>query len=159
PDAIPAAVGPPAPPAPTLVRFERKVVALHGRLDDEPNQLDCDTLRLTLVPPSEAESPGKGQDGKKAARDAPSPAPAGPPAAASADPGPSRRAPPVEASAGPDAGKADGPTGSAEEDKKGGLFGNLTLQKAHATGHVVWLQLRKQAAKVRCTELIHERSR
>ena len=24
-----------------------------------------------------------------------------------------------------------------------GLFGNLTLQKAHATGHAVWLQLRQ----------------
>ncbi|HZW29694.1 MAG TPA: hypothetical protein VFF52_03250, partial [Isosphaeraceae bacterium] len=34
---------------------------------------------------------------------------------------------------------------------------NLTLQKAHATGHAVWLQLREQETKVRCVELIHER--
>ena len=50
PDRLPVVVGPPAPPAPTLVRFERNVVALHGRTDRQPDQLDCDTLRLTLVP-------------------------------------------------------------------------------------------------------------
>ena len=58
PDGLPVAVGPPAPPAPTLVRFERNVVALHGRPDKQPNQLDCDTLRLTLIPgapPSQAD--------------------------------------------------------------------------------------------------------
>ncbi len=38
-----------------------------------------------------------------------------------------------------------------------GPFGNLTLQKAHAIGHAVWLQLREQGAKVLCNELIHER--
>ena len=38
-----------------------------------------------------------------------------------------------------------------------GPFGNLTLQKAHATGHAVWLQLREQGVKVLSNELIHER--
>ncbi len=50
PDRLPVVEGPPEPPAPTLVRFERRVVAVHGRIDRDPNQLDCDTLRLTLVP-------------------------------------------------------------------------------------------------------------
>lgn len=170
PDAIPVAVGPPAPPAPTLVRFERKVVALHGRLDDDPNQLDCDTLRLTLVPPSETPAPGKGKGGpgeKKAGADG-AKAPVASPAATEPPPGPT---PIAAAAAGSSPGtappadskvaRAGGTSTSAEADassKKGGLFGNLTLQKAHATGHVVWLQLRKQATKVRCSEMIHERS-
>ena len=51
----------------------------------------------------------------------------------------------VDPGAGGDAGSDSGP------------FGNLTLQKAHATGHAVWLQLREQGAKVLCNELIHER--
>lgn len=164
PDPIPVAVGPPAPPAPTLVRFERKVVALHGRLDDEPNQLDCDTLRLTLVPPSEAPAPGKGQAGKKAAADAAGPNPAAPsstpPSGAATVAANDPASSPGDGKAGPGAGKAGHPPAAGESDsssKKGSLFGNLTLQKAHATGHVVWLQLRKQSAKVRCTELIHER--
>ena len=65
PDRVPVAEGPPAPPAPTLVRFERNVVALHGRIDRQPNQLNCDTLRLTLIPgappPRDAKGPGQGQ--------------------------------------------------------------------------------------------------
>ena len=50
PNRLPAAGGLPAPPAPTLVRFEGNVIALHGRTDRQPDQLDCDTLHLTLVP-------------------------------------------------------------------------------------------------------------
>ena len=49
-------------------------------------------------------------------------------------------------------------TGAATTPRSSsGAFGNLTLQKAHATGHAVWLQLREQGAKVRCSQLIHER--
>ena len=39
--------------------------------------------------------------------------------------------------------------------EKGGLFGNLTLQRAHATGHAVWLYLPEDGVKLRCNELIH----
>ena len=47
---LPVLVGPPAPPAPTLVQFDRNVVVLRGKLDDGPDQLTCDTLKLSLVP-------------------------------------------------------------------------------------------------------------
>ncbi len=103
------AVGPPEPPAPTLVRFERNVVVLRGRLDDRPDQLNCDTLRLTLVPAEKGKG-GGGEGGSK-----------------------------------PGSGKDDG------------LFGNLTLQRAHATGHVVWLYLPQQGMKLKMNELIHAR--
>ena len=94
----PVAVGPPAPPAPTLAQFDRNVVVLRGEIDDQPDQLTCDTLRLTLVPP---EKPAAGE--------------------------------------------------------KSGLFGNLTLQRAHGTGHAVWLYLPSDGVKLRCNELIHMR--
>src|SRR5262249_52049239 len=43
-------MGPPAPPAPTIVQFDRDVVVLRGETDNQPAQLTCDSLRLTLVP-------------------------------------------------------------------------------------------------------------
>ena len=48
--ALPVSVGPPAPPAPTIVQFDRNVVVLRGQVDDQPGQLTCDSLKLTLVP-------------------------------------------------------------------------------------------------------------
>ena len=47
---LPVLIGPPAPPAPTLVQFERNVVVLRGSIDDRPDQLTCDTLKLSLIP-------------------------------------------------------------------------------------------------------------
>jgi hypothetical protein len=41
--------------------------------------------------------------------------------------------------------------------EKSGLFGGLTLKKAHATGHAVWLYLPVEGVKLRCNELIHTR--
>jgi len=95
---LPVMVGPPAPTAPTLVQFDRNVVLLRGPIDDQPDQLTCDTLKLSLVPADKPAQP---------------------------------------------------------EDEKKGLFGNLTLQRAHATGHAVWLYLPTQGVKLRCNELIH----
>ena len=148
PDRVPVAEGPPAPPVPTLVRFERDVVALHGRIDRQPNQLNCDTLRLTLIPgapppparrdKANADDPGKalaradGQDGSAAAT--------------AGDP-----------KAGPDGTAGAAAPQAPASTPNQGLFGNLTLQKAHATGHAVWLQLRQQGSKVRCKEMIHDR--
>ncbi len=48
--AVAGGIGPPAPPAPTLVQFDRNVVVLRGQLDDRPDQLTCDTLKLSMVP-------------------------------------------------------------------------------------------------------------
>lgn len=146
PDQAPVAVGPPAPPAPTLVRFERNVVALHGRPDRQPNQLDCDTLRLTLIPgapPAPANGAGTGAGKPAVLTGKPAAGPAVAAAGEKTAPGPA----------------ADSPAPGAKAESQGGqgIFGNLTLQKAHATGHVVWLQLRQQGTKVRCGELIHHR--
>jgi hypothetical protein len=163
PDREPVAVGPPEPPAPTLVRFERNVVAWRGLVD--PDQLDCDVLRLTLVPgpQPEARSPKDASSRKADGQDKP----VGPAHSAQSE------APAVAANTGPSAGigssgesKSGQPPGSGDgsvqeqetsDPPNKGLFGNLTLQKAHATGHAVWLQMRVQGTKVRCNEMIHER--
>ena len=54
---LPVLVGPPAPPAPTIVQFDRNVVVLRGKINEQPGQLTCDTLKLTLVPAEEAPPP------------------------------------------------------------------------------------------------------
>ena len=94
----PVLIGPPAPPAPTLVQFDRNVVVFRGQVDDRPDQLTCDTLKLTMVPPEQPEA-----------------------------------------------------------SEKSSLFGNLTLQRTHATGHAVWLYLPADGVKLRCNELIQLR--
>jgi hypothetical protein len=73
-------VGPPTPPTPTIVQFDRNVVVLRGEIDKQPGQLTSDSLKLTLVP-------GEGVPENNTTRE------------------------------------------------EGGLFGNLVLQRAHATGH------------------------
>jgi hypothetical protein len=49
------------------------------------------------------------------------------------------------------------PETTPEPAEKKGLFGDLTLQRAHATGHAVWLYLPNEGVKLRCNELIHMR--
>ncbi|MFI5455416.1 MAG: hypothetical protein ACHRXM_08180 [Isosphaerales bacterium] len=111
---LPVRIGPPDPPAPTFVQFERDVVALRGPLDDQPDQLTCDTLNLRLVP-GDMSAPGAG----RASESTPGTEPGG--------------------------------------DGNKGLFGNLTLQRAWATGYAVWLNLPASGVKLRCNELIHWR--
>jgi hypothetical protein len=43
-------VGPPAPSGPTIATFDRNVEVLRGQLVKSPDKLNCDHLRLTLVP-------------------------------------------------------------------------------------------------------------
>src|SRR5271166_242175 len=57
---LPVKEGPPAPPGPTLVHFERNVVVRRGKLTEQPDQLDSDNLDLTLVPAEKA-APGPGK--------------------------------------------------------------------------------------------------
>ena len=52
-----------------------------------------------------------------------------------------------------DGPKADDAKGNAGGEKN--LFGGLALRRAKASGHVVWLQMPSQNAKIRCIELIH----
>ncbi len=49
-------VGPPEPPRPTAVEFRANVVVRRGKLDELPDQIDCDTLHLTLLP-AESKAP------------------------------------------------------------------------------------------------------
>jgi lipopolysaccharide export system protein LptA len=122
---LPVKVGPPAPPAPTLVHFERNVVVRRGKLSELPDQLDCDNLDLVLV---QAEKPAPRPGGSRAMNSETEPA----------------------------AGQAE--TSAADEDAQPqtGMLGNQTLQRVHATGHAVWLQLPAEGAKIRCNELIHK---
>ena len=71
---LPVKEGPPAPPGPTLVHFERNVVVRRGKLTEQPDQLDSDNLDLTLVP-AEKTAPGPGKAPRRAARRARSPSP------------------------------------------------------------------------------------
>ncbi len=119
-------VGPPEPPPQTLVFFERNVVVLRGAIDKNPDQLTCDALRLTMVPPEKPET-------------------------ASPVPQAKGQAAPQENQA-----LAKSPPAPAEGDDQG-VFGNLTLQRAHATGHAVWLLLPASGVRLRCNELIHKK--
>ena len=165
-----AVVGPPEPPAPTLVQFDRNVVVLRGDPEDRPDQLTCDTLKLTLVPsdkpPVPKATPPATQNTQNASDRSPQPALAQSPASA---PAPVTRVAPTkdkaetvvqsESSSDPSpAGTNKGPSQSnagPDATPNAGLFGNLTMQRAHATGHAVWLSLPAQGIKLRCNELIH----
>jgi hypothetical protein len=98
--ALSVSVGPPAPPAPTVVLFDRNVVVIRGTINSQPGQLTCDSLKLTLIP-------------------------------------------------------GDAVPDTSTASPQSGLFGNLTLQRANATGHAVWLYLPADGIKLRCNELIH----
>ena len=115
----PVLIGPPEPPAPTLVKFERNVVVLRGPVDSLRDQLTCDTLKLTMVPGEKTAKTGSEPKAKAKAESESQPQP------------------------------------NADQDK--GPLGNLTLQRAHATGHAVWLYLPAHGVKLRCNELIHMR--
>ncbi|MDR3623403.1 MAG: hypothetical protein P4L85_28985 [Paludisphaera borealis] len=127
---LPEKVGPPPPPAPTLVRFNRNVVVKRGKLTELPDQLNCDTLDLTLLP---GEKPAAKPEDAQLAK-APKPEkPAAPQGAAVA---------------------GAGANGDAEEKS---LFGGLALRRAKASGHAVWLQMPSQNNKILCIELIHSK--
>lgn len=111
-------VGPPAPPAPTFANFLRNVHVLRGKVDESPDTLDCDELRLTLLPK-------------------------GPAAAAS------------KAEAGNDQDTSE-PEGDESGDS-GGPLSDLTIRRAVATGHAVWLESKSQESQARCGELIYDK--
>ena len=130
---LPLRVGPPPPPDPTLALFSINVVVLRGKPNQTPDQLNCDHLRLTLLP------------GEKA--DPPTPAPT--PLAHE----PGTEPDPVTVSVGESAAKPAAVAPDPSEDSLGGL----TLRRAVATGHSVWLQSMSQGTKTRCNELIFKK--
>ncbi|MGE5754455.1 MAG: hypothetical protein ACM35G_01875 [Planctomycetaceae bacterium] len=125
---LPVRVGPPAPPLPTLAMFDRDVVVLRGKLGETPDQLNCDHLRLVLLPTPKPPAP------------TPAPAPAPQPGGASGAPAPVAVS--VEAAPAPAA--------------KGPLT-ELALRRAEATGHAVWLRSESQGMKALGNELIYEK--
>ena len=130
----PVSVGPPVPPAPTLAQFERNVVVLRGDSGTPRDQLTCDTLKLTLIP-----ADGISQQQPLNSR-------------LNLD-----SSQPIDSTA-----KSEFRSNSPEQltpngNNNQGLLGNLTLQRAHATGHAVWLILPTNGIKLRCNEMIHVR--
>jgi len=158
---VPVAVGPPEPPAPTLVRFERNVVVLRGQLDDRPDQLTCDTLRLSLVPAEKPLQPPAAKAERGPDRNAIASAPDTAHSSAGRAAEPNIKGPPIAQATSSDKDKSNGGAGEGTSEpssnKEDGAFGNLTLQRAHATGHVVWLYLPQQGMKLKMNELIHVR--
>jgi hypothetical protein len=159
----PVLVGPPALPLPTLVSFDRNVVVLRGSVDEQPGQLTCDNLKLMLVPSEEPppqsatgqpvsaqkESTVVGPETQLSSGSAKSSIKTGPQALAQAN-----------SSHSPDADSKSSSAGALDKPpatEKSGLFGGLTLKRAHATGHAVWLYLPADGIKLRCNELIHMR--
>ena len=123
---IPAAIGPPAPPDPTFVFFDRNVRLQQGAGADL-DQLDCDHFEAMLLPPDPvgltyAEVMKDAELKKKETAEAASAVAAGP--ATKADP------------------KVDAEDDDADADapEEGGSIANLTLRRAKATGHAVWFQ-------------------
>ena len=146
---------------PTLVQFDRNVVVLRGQLDDRPDQLTCDTLKLEPGSRREAHT---GSDVRTNQELQPRPLETWPGTAArlSRVPGPRPTptacrwpspSPPAALVSHSEPASAD----AAGETEKKGLFGDLTLQRVHATGHAVWLYLPAEGVKLRCNELIHVR--
>jgi hypothetical protein len=175
---VPIDVGPSAPPAPTVAQFERNVVVLRGPIDDRPDQLTCDALRLDLVPGEKPAPDAAPVRVENLSQSGPVSAPASTHAAVAANAANQRAsaaanranarkttsaavagAKPGSASDSNTANAPESPSSArvASDSEKRGLFGDLTLHRAHATGHVVWLSLPTQGIKIRCNELIHLR--
>jgi hypothetical protein len=158
---LPVMIGPPAPPLPTIVQFERNVVVLRGKIDEQPGQLTCDNLKLTMLPQeAPPPRPANAQPGNpQTATTASVPKSETPP-----NPGETASAPAALAQADVSRGEgaesskdAASPEKPAATEEKSGLFGGLALKRAHATGHAVWLYLPVEGIKLRCNELIHTR--
>ena len=129
---LPVRVGPPAPPDPTIATFTRDVVVLQAKPKQVPDQLNCDYLKLTFMP------------GKK-----PPPATATTTAAADVTANAPAEAPATTAGTVPGSGST--------EPAAGGALGGLSLRRADATGHAVWLQSVSQGIKTLSNELIYKK--
>ncbi len=128
---LPVRVGPPAPPDPTIATFTRNVVVHQTKPNQVPDQLNCDHLKLTMMP-------GKKPPGPAAAKAAAANTPAAPSATAEAT---------SSQAAAPD-----------QDGASGGALGGLTLRRADATGHAVWLQSVSQGIKTLSNELIYKKN-
>ena len=152
-------------PLPTLVQFERNVVVLRGSIDDRPDQLTCDTLKLSLIPAEKttpvdtAQVTAGSSDGASRSAEAGS----NPKQAVEPDSGVQAIARTGESAVAGGDKQADADdlkpksAPKPEVESNNGLLGGLTLQRANATGHAVWLLLPAQGVKLRCNELIHLR--
>ena len=135
---LPVRVGPPAPPDPTIATFTRDVVVLQAKPKQVPDQLNCDYLKLTFMP------------GKK------------PPRPAAPRHGTATATPPrmycecPRGSVGTTAATGTGRLRPPNPPPAGGA-GGLTLRRADATGHAVWLQSVSQGIKTLSNELIYKK--
>ncbi|WP_165071180.1 hypothetical protein [Paludisphaera rhizosphaerae] len=118
-------VGPPQPPRPTFVEYRNVVVVRRGKVTEIPDQIDCDTLHLTLLPGDEKPKPAEAKEEKDAK---------------------------VQVAV---ADESAAEQGSAEKKSAPGAFGGLALHRLKASGHAVWVQSPTQGVKIRCVELLH----
>ncbi len=131
---LPVAVGPPAPPAPTFAEFGRNVEVVRGKLNEQPDRLFCDHLRLMLMPSDKQPvAPAQGS-AVAVAKTAPVETPKAPRTGTEAD------------------------DEEAADEGAGGALADLALRQANATGHSVVLISPSQNAKVsHCNELIYKK--
>ncbi|HEV3163584.1 MAG TPA: hypothetical protein VGZ22_06050, partial [Isosphaeraceae bacterium] len=113
---------PPPPPQPTLAWFYRNVRVRRG--DEKPDELDCDELFLTMMPPPK--------------------------------PATTKGAPATDTTTGGHAVVAEAPAADSPAGSDGPLT-ELTLKRAEATGHAVWLRSKAQNSIIRGNQLIHEK--
>ncbi|WP_435017433.1 hypothetical protein TA3x_005039 [Tundrisphaera sp. TA3] len=132
PNRPPVAIGPPNPVEPTLAKFQVNVRVVRGT--HTPDQLNCDSLLLTLVP-----TPKPAKIAPKAAGDGIVPT-----ALVQADP----LAGTPESAPADAADPAPAPSGPLTE---------LKLREALAQGHAVWIQSESQHLKAKCIELKYKK--
>jgi hypothetical protein len=161
---LPVLIGPPSPPLPTLVQFDRNVVLLRGPLDGRPDQLTCDNLILSLIPADRPNQPVTPPPTRRPERKPPflSVETTQDPTTVSVNSASNTTGQTVAQSESVNGSSTDRTSQSKAEIEPGGtekqgIFANLTLQRAHATGHAVWLYLPAQGVKLKCNQLIHTR--
>lgn len=135
PPLLPWMAGPPTPSAPTFAEFDRNVEVVRGKLDETPERMLCDHLRLTFLP-----------------TDKPAPAAPANSSQVTVAEAKTKTARPQAKAAAP-SGEGDDET---EPEEARGPLASLALHEAHATGHAVELISPAQGVKVRqCNELIY----
>ena len=131
-----AAVGPPAPTAPTFANFARNVRVRQGDAQ-APEQIDCDRLQLTLIPAPRPQAATATPEF----------------VVASAETSQANEVPVLA----DQATTAASATAETEQTGPKGPVSKMVLDRARATGHAVWLQSKVYGLVARGNELTYHR--